>query len=538
MNTNQHIANKHLCAVYLNGNSAEWHEHVADYLRRQGYNCIPTGSSLKVWLDLSVKQKAWIRYVEGWIISSHYIGSGRRALAILNRRFYFDSSYEIDERQEHLILEGQKRPSMSKSWVVAETYRLCSVLENVAEVSTGTMVELEEMQPRLSTGVDSYIGEFRLPHGMRQSEAYSAHGFDQVPTGLEVVVISSEVHRGDAQNRFRQKLTEVALSFHLNLKVHLTSTRKIHDRINQIASDNSSFDKRLVLLFLMACKQQDMHPEEMDLLRKLDELGIAYRRAYLDDDHKWSIRDQLGSLIQAAGGLPHRVKVFDLHLPWSVGIDLSHPLDSVNSNLCVTLVNPSGQLIQAWTRTQYRNEEVDNAVMSMMLKQASELLKTLESASTSVLVIRDGKIMHKEDHNVYLEAFQGSVTLLEVLKRKNPLIINNQSLRSIDEPAYFIPTAARTGEHSGYIITHTETRDGGFPTTVKLRWRDEWDRMRLGTAFLPKIYYALTLTPGLGMHRRYLPAPLYWADGIAAASDKDLRFRGQPVIRMNPNSFS
>ena len=38
---------------------------------------------------------------------------------------------------------------------------------------------------------------------------------------------------------------------------------------------------------------------------------------------------------------------------------------------------------------------------------------------------------------------------------------------------------------------------------------------------------SLMYSPGLGNKLRGTPAPIYWADGIAGASDADLRFRGQ-----------
>ena len=46
------------------------------------------------------------------------------------------------------------------------------------------------------------------------------------------------------------------------------------------------------------------------------------------------------------------------------------------------------------------------------------------------------------------------------------------------------------------------------------------------------IITALVYAPGLGNKERTLPAPIYWADGIAAASDIDLRFRGQQTTHI------
>lgn len=43
----------------------------------------------------------------------------------------------------------------------------------------------------------------------------------------------------------------------------------------------------------------------------------------------------------------------------------------------------------------------------------------------------------------------------------------------------------------------------------------------------------LSLAPGLGMHRREKPAPIYWADGIAGVNPDDLRFAGNAPVRLD-----
>ena len=45
----------------------------------------------------------------------------------------------------------------------------------------------------------------------------------------------------------------------------------------------------------------------------------------------------------------------------------------------------------------------------------------------------------------------------------------------------------------------------------------------------PDALIGLSLAPGLGMHRREKPAPIYWADGIAGAHSGDLRFAGNAL---------
>ena len=85
------------------------------------------------------------------------------------------------------------------------------------------------------------------------------------------------------------------------------------------------------------------------------------------------------------------------------------------------------------------------------------------------------------------------------------------------------------GGSLGFLVSLPQSAKNEFDGVMKIWMRDEWDGMNIGREHLARILAAQTLTPGLGLHPRRLPASIYWADGIAAASDDDLRFRGQSV---------
>ena len=72
---------------------------------------------------------------------------------------------------------------------------------------------------------------------------------------------------------------------------------------------------------------------------------------------------------------------------------------------------------------------------------------------------------------------------------------------------------------------------GGLESVLKFRRRPGGDSSAFADRDLAEILVALTYAPGLGSRRSRFPAPIYWADGIAGANDRDLRFRGQQPCR-------
>ncbi len=79
-------------------------------------------------------------------------------------------------------------------------------------------------------------------------------------------------------------------------------------------------------------------------------------------------------------------------------------------------------------------------------------------------------------------------------------------------------------------MTTLAASSGNFGTVLKLSWNESWNGLGLSPRDVAAIMMALVHAPGLGNEPRVLPAPIYWADGIARADDGDLRFRGQPVV--------
>ena len=282
-----------------------------------------------------------------------------------------------------------------------------------------------------------------------------------------------------------------------------------------------------MVLLLEGQKTTALSGHTIAALRELDEQGILWRRAYATDPFQYSIPDQVASILQCAGGIPYCTSPRgERALPWSLGIDLSHPEEGP-SRLCAALVNPSGIFEQAWVSEHRRDETISSTILQDLMRRAVASIPS-DTIGRGLLILRDGRLFEKEQYSFYREGFGLPVSLMELRKRKNPPILTSAP-EGIPGRSIFtmIPQERDSQSHISCVVTLPATGGKSFGRVLKLHWRDDWNDLDLRPRDVASIIAALTHAPGLGNRARTLPAPVYWADGIAAASDRDLRFRGQ-----------
>jgi hypothetical protein len=137
-------------------------------------------------------------------------------------------------------------------------------------------------------------------------------------------------------------------------------------------------------------------------------------------------------------------------------------------------------------------------------------------------------MFENEDSNLYGGILESDVSLFEYRKRGNPQIAwFDRSHSQIREPlAALVP-----GASTMFVITAPPRDERTLPSVAKVTWRSKWNGLELKPSEIANILTASSAAPGLGLHPRHLPAPIYWADGIAGANEEDLRFVGVPVNR-------
>lgn len=522
----------HLAALTLRPGVGDWVDPLREVLQQR-----------RLSVDLEVKRlQAWDptacrpltgggAFVDGWQFSPMWLGSQESALALLARRIYLKVDGSVDRRPEREILDSNEKP---RSPFSNRLTSLLGFLEGIPQWCPrhfGPKVELSDCNDEVLRGVQLIGARCAFSSATKLRTVHTRCKFLSVPSAFEVVICCDElVDPADATD----------------LEAHATAgfrDRGAAVTIRHFAIED--LDRRLTALdegdkprrfdvpvwFLLRSSSELPSAKLARTLHRMDRHGLPWRRAFATDNRQWSVPDQLGSVLHAAGGHSHSV-VLDgnVALPWSIGIDVSHQKDM--SRAAAVLISPSGRLEGAWVHHQPAGrEDLSASVLRRLVCAAAESILPTQRA-TGFLVIRDGRLFERENADSYRRDLGGPVTLVELRKHGNPPLLTGQDSKPPDRPCIaWVGVGAE--ESVGFMVTLSRASHGDFDSVLKVRMVREWDGLALGRDRLARILAAMTMTPGLGLHARKLPAPIYWADGIAGASDTDLRFRGYPVVALS-----
>ena len=503
-----------------------WIDTVQTSVKRKGYSAERHGSRIDVW---NVEHRLDGGYfADGWRLRRLWLGPRQNAVgvSVYPHRFYFSADRRIDSRPERDIVGRSQRPKTPLEKRLQDLKQFLDDLREGCGADTNALVHLNTSGTELLDGITLHGTRQEFPAGIKPDNVHKSGGFFDSPDKLEVLLCCddgvSTAHTDDYCQRARDKFSERGLEATFrNIRLE-----ELENRLNEIDQGGAVKRRDVPTLFMLADGQAPSSDRLRQIMRRLDQHGLPWRRAYATDPRKWSVGDQLGSLLQAGGGHPHSVTLAGGEcLPWSIGIDLSHRKDF--SRVAATLIGADGRLAHAWTHDQQGREDINPAVLRRLLAAAMTAVPVSERSS-GVLVVRDGRVFESENVEDYRRDFNGPVTLVELRKRGNPPLLLGEEWQSPKRPTVaWLPEAA--GGSLGFIVTLPQSAKGEFDEVMKIWMHDEWDGMNIGREHLARILAAQTLTPGLGLRPRRLPASIYWADGIAGASDEDLRFRGQPV---------
>ena len=305
---------------------------------------------------------------------------------------------------------------------------------------------------------------------------------------------------------------------------------RVEARLAELDQGGAAKRRNVPVLFMLAHTGVPPSDRMTRVMDGMDRHCLPWRRAYATDDRNWSVSDQVGSLLQAAGGTSHAVALEGgERLPWSIGIDVSKRDDY--SRVATSLIDPNGRLAGSWFLDQARQENIEQGVLRRLLRATADRVPP-KDRSNGILIIRDGRVFEAENVDDYTRDLGAPVTLVELRKYGNPpLLLDRDALLPTGPVVGWLPQVPNGT--LGFLVTLPNSTQERFDNPLKVWMPDAWDGLRLGRERLARILYAQTLTPGLGLRRRRLPAPVYWADGIAGASNSDLRFRGQCAVDLN-----
>lgn len=505
---------------------SDWRLVAGNLLKKVGMYIDDRGNSLRVWEQR--KQSDGLDYSDGWRLDRMWLAPERSAIRVIAKRFYFiGSTNDLDQRSENDIFSGSKRPPVLKSAEkLASQLTLLKKIESGFDLETN-IVTLSQVECDLGSARKVCIGDgIHSSPPDKLSDLYRKNGFDQVPNKFTILVCLVDSVSEDAFNRFKKGLERSAARYKAAVTVMEVKKNKVVCRLRDLRSSGERPVEGRTLLFVLPSKDSPPTPETMSLFDEMEAANVPFRRAYDTDPLEYSIPDQFPSLLLAAGGRPHRSPsgVKD-KLIWQVGVDLSHQSNS--SILALTLIDPNGILVGAWTIEQPLDETARVKSMSRLLVLCHERLSSIEQ-NPKVIVLRDGRFFENEDVDLYKNVLKANVSLFEYRKNGNPQIIVSGS-ESISPTGPFAATVK--DESTMFVVTVPAYNANSLHKVAKVTWRSEWNGLDLVPSEIARVLTASAAAPGLGLKSRHLPAAIYWADGIAGANARDLRFKGVAMER-------
>ena len=505
----------------------DWLLHAHEALSATGMCMERRRAELLVWREK--RRFGSISYTDAWVVGRIWLAPRRGALGVTSRRLYFlDNVDDIDRRPEQIIVSGVRPQSPPASEQLESQRALIQTLKEGLRIPT-MPVTLQQVDGDLGMAREVRIGaKTSISPPSKLNTLYREHGFDWSPSDFTVSICSLESVPEEMAGEFARRLEQAGKQRNLALKGRTESISVITNRLRDLTKADKEAAGGHCLLFVLPSKNQLPQVETMSLFDSLRENRIPFRRAYADDPLEYSIPDQLPSILIAAGGRPHRSPTSASGRPiWTVGVDLSHQTESPVSILALTLVDPDGGLVDAWTIKQQRDETVRIESITVLLANCRKRLASCDGAP-NVMVLRDGRMFENEDGNLYSEVLKTHVSLFEYRKRGNPQIAWNGVGHSLIRK----PLAALVpGASTMFLVTAPSRDERTLPAVDKVTWRPEWNGLKLKPSEIANILATSAAAPGLGLHPRHLPAAIYWADGIAGANEEDLRFVGVPVNR-------
>jgi hypothetical protein len=510
-----------------------WQDRAEEILGSQTDRVVRQGQQLLVWSPAARKPfRQGTEFADAIELRRVWLAHGRHALAATARRVYFQTGEEEPLRKpEYEILENSRRPpGPGDAALLASIIGFLQEFRSLADGLVGLPIAVDSQPLASHRAATRAIGAHAYPNDRWDPNLiYKKVGFDHVPAGGQVVVVGCGAVASEGAAPCADHIQKAFAARHAgSVKILLRPMAEVTQRLAGLENgEGAPIQEHTVFhLVLPGDQESDLDQETAALMAGLDRAGLAWRRSYRHDNLRYSVPDQLGSLLQGMGGRAFRIEMPEgLTNLWSVGIDLSH---GTRSTLCVSLINPRGVLIGIWTVPHARDETVGKDKLNRLLREAAAAARETD-ANAHFLVVRDGRLFKHEVDSTYLDPFGESASLIEIRKGNNPLLFLQEEGQSRlpDQPVWATVPHSTTG----FLVTYPRREIKTLDRVLKVTWQPAWNKLSLSTEQIGDILVRLSLAPTLGMQRSALPAPIYWADGIAGANQNDLRFRGQSPMK-------
>ena len=414
----------------------EWHEPVFASLRQSGFSLCRYRWGFEVWQpDRRADLPGGGYAVDGWRLSSLWLGPRARhkALGVRPQRIYLLSDGSRDRRPERQIVDLRHRPR----WPLKERRQsLTSFLECLQKGCPECLsdsVALATDEEDLLDGVRLLGSSRAFPADTEFRIVHKEGGFFSVPDRFEVLICCDDGVDRTVARDYRHRAKLAFRSCGAEASFRCVSIDQLMDRIDRLDQGGMVKRRDVPVLFMLANNQEHPSSRLSRLMRGLDRHGLPWRRAYATDNREWSVSDQTGSLLQAAGGHSHKVVLASGEsLPWTIGIDSSHR--NTFTRVAAVLVSPNGRLEGSWTLDQRRRENITPEVLRQLLVAAVEKVP-IGDRSSGVMIVRDGRVFESENVKDYMCELGTAVTLVELRKNGNPPLLLGPEARFPTHPS-------------------------------------------------------------------------------------------------------
>ena len=368
-----------LCALRISPADADWQRTVSIAAKGLGCAHFARRQTIDVWRpDHCRRMVGGASFVDGWRAARLWLGPSCRAVGLTSQRVYLQPDGDRDDRPEREIVDLRSRPKTPLAerlrglqWFLEGLQASCpNVFGNYVSVTTNDVDPLDGVTLRGRKGAFSADTNLRIVH--------EQGGFLRAEDNLEVVICRDEgVGSAPAEDYARRAEYEFD-ERGVKASVLFRDLRVLEQRLEELMSGDPVKRRDVPILFMLAKRDDPPTDRLLRVMHGLEQHGLPWRRAYVDDDRTRSVADQVGSLLQAAGGHPHEVVLPDRErLPWSIGIDISHR--KASARVAATLIGPDGRLCGAWTADQARRENIDASVLRRLLKAAAHVVPEVET---------------------------------------------------------------------------------------------------------------------------------------------------------------
>ncbi|MBK1829611.1 hypothetical protein JIN77_02650 [Verrucomicrobiaceae bacterium R5-34] len=506
-----------------------WREILEKRLDTSSYEYVIPGNRLRAWDTNTTLQKTPVKdifYKDGIEISRVSMPSSCEDTFIGFNfcRLYFKDGekYPAYESHAELFPAGKTPPILHHLPLVPTLQPFIDVINQDSElISPVENIEYTALAPAI---------QFQFPEKQTTANALSSDQFARAilpyirnkqachPIELELALIIPFTKNPDRAKIIATETTNVlSREWGCRLdKKFITTAEELEQWINtNPSSPRYGF-------FALDTHIGERPPQvAIDWMRFLEDAGIAYSLFNSSSNPIYTRHGNAMHILTKLGGSHYHTfpaSVPDLPNHWCIGLDLGFGAQYKGKMAVMTLTDGKGKLHAYWRALKDMDETLTQEILEEGIRYLVDQAESI-APDRKFIAIRDGRCPKHETIEFYQNLLpQGRSVLIEYAKKGNPMMLNGNQQ----------PDAATLctlpGSSDGFLFTAKAPQRECLTNTVKFFSRH--NDLNYTTQQLAEILCALCFAPKLSFQPSSLPAPIYWADGIASLSMTNLQFAG------------